>query len=724
MFPISHPPTRPTTHLLSLLLLLLLLLLLPTPAQGNTTPQAQPSLQSYTGLWQMPNARVMPDWSLRLHYGNNNPYRYYGGAVGLWDRLEFHGQFTEVTTIEAFVGEGYGHYKDRSAGVRLVLKKEDAFWPQVAAGFFDATGTALFGSRYLVASKKFGNVDLTLGMGQGVLAGEFVTDTLTAPELGEGNDRGAAFLLSKPLRKTRPFAGIEWQLAPELIFTAEYSTLDLGNMFGYRGSGGERYKADNSLHPVNLGLKYRLSDKIVASLAHMRGCTLAGGLSVQFPLEPEGMLAWEKIRPAEAGERLRWQAYRAKNYRLARILADRVREEGFSQVAVSVAEDALWLEAENTLHLSSARALGHIGSVLEPLLPPRIKTLYLNLKQNGQVVQSLRTTRQSFYAFQQSAMDSTGFLQFAKLDLYGDNHWQEYATHLNRSELYSAKDSNFSYALHPRVRTFLNNKKGFFKHKAVLQAQGNYHLWSGGRIAGEIEIPFYNQFGEVDFAPLEKDAARTDLALYEKQNEPRISVLAWDQHFSLPFSIQSRFSVGAFESAYAGFGAELFRFFHGGRWGIGLQSEAVRKRDLDDNFALNKEQDRWFNTAFVNLYGQVLPATGLEAGLKVGRFLAGDSGVRFELRRSFKYFTLGAWYTVTDTSEFVSAKNRGTDQKGVYIRVPLSLFYKSDIKGHLRYMVTSFTRDPGQVVRQPSSLYPMDPWGTPDHTRRNLDEMR
>lgn len=680
-----------------------------------TPPQALSSLQSYTGLWQMPNARVLPDWHVRVKYGSDSPYRYYGGALGLWNRLEFQGQFTEVTTLPGFADSpGYGNYKDRSAGARLVLKKEDALWPQVAIGAYDATGTALFGTRYLVASKMFGPVDLTIGLGQGTLAGEFVPATLNVS--GGENDQAFTFLTSDPFRTTRPFGGIEWHLASDLTISAEYSSLDYKNLFGYH--------SDERSIPVNVGVKYRLFPKIHAQLALMGGEQVAGGISAEFSLDAEGLLSWKKIAPKKAGERAKWQAYGAKNEELARLLGARIQTEGFAGVAVSISDAAVWIEAANTLHLSDSAALGHIAVVADDLLPQRIKMLYLNLKQNGMILQSLRASRAEVRSFLSCRTDKETFLLFADLDLYGDAHWQEFYGGKNPSAPQLLKDKRLQYSLEPKIRTLLNDKTAFFKHKGVAEFRVSYGLWPGAQAVGEYDITLFNGFQGSNFTKLEPDATRTDLMLYEEKSQPRVSMLALDQHVSLPGNVMGRLSAGIFESSYAGFGIEAFRYFHDGLWGLGLEAETVRKRDLEDNFSLRDDQDKWFSPAFVNLYGQLWPSQGLEGGLKIGRFLAGDLGARIELRRSFKYCTVGAWYTVTDTSDFASELNRGDQQKGVYIRLPLALFNDMDVKGHLRYFMTSFTRDPGQTVRQPSSLYPMDPWSTPAHTRQTLDDMR
>jgi hypothetical protein len=278
--------------------------------------------------------------------------------------------------------------------------------------------------------------------------------------------------------------------------------------------------------------------------------------------------------------------------------------------------------------------------------------------------------------------------------------------------------------LTPKLKTFLNNRRGFFKHKGVLRARGGYDLLTNTNISGEFEVPLFNQFDQLTFNPLEPDAVRTDLVSYEAKSASRMTSLAVNQLASLPYQVQGRVSAGYFESAYAGVGAEGFRFFHDGLWGLGFETAAVRKRSLTDDFAMSEQFDQWFNTGFVNLYGQLWPEQGLEGGIKVGRFLAGDPGVRFDLRRSFRYFTVGAWYTQTDTDLFQSEENRNSTQKGVYVRIPLSIFSDHDRRGEIEYDFTSFTRDSGALVQQPKALYPMNPWSTPNHLRHSLDEMR
>jgi len=672
------------------------------------------SLQSYTGILQMPTARILPDWSLRIKIGSEDPWFYYGGAAGLFNLVEFHGQFTRISTIQAFEDYNYGDYKDRSAGARVVLWRESEYLPQIAGGFYDATGTGLFSTRYIAASKMFNNVDLTIGLGQGLLAGEYT-----------GSGTGEDFLTSDPFRKTRMFGGMEWHLSPRLTFAAEYTSLNRENMFGYRNSQGETVKSDAPSLDISVGLKYKLTPHIHTTLAFMGGKTIAWSLDVPFALEAEGFLAWEKSPDYRPGEKLKWQAQEADDPHVAQLVCQELKKEGFEDVSAACGPQAVWVSFTNSCHLSSSRALGHAADVCDKLLPKRITTFYLNIKKNNAILLSLATPRGVFKAFRDHRMDREGFLTYAHLELHPDDNWKTFQQNAPANQMAHSREKRFSFKVDPKIVTFLDNRNGFFKHWGYLQARSGYRLWSGAKLHGELQWTVFNQFDDVSYSALEKEnSVRTDLLDYEAESTLRVSMMALEQMFPLPGSIQGRVAVGAFESAYAGLGMEVFRYFNDGLWGLGFESEWVRKRDPDNNFSLRDYPDKWYTPKYMHLYAQVLPSQGIEAGLTLGEFLAGDRGVRVDVRRSFKYFTLGAWYTKTNTDIFASPKNRGSDQKGVYITFPFSIFKSHDTPGYLSYAMTSFTRDPGASVRQPSSLYPMNPWSSPDHVRRTINDMR
>ena len=691
-------------------LFLLAVHLLPLSAQAGP-PDVRPSLWGYSGIWDAPTAYVMEDWNLRLGVSSLYPYTAYQASLGLFGRAEVHGQFTEIAGIRSFGDEGYGDYKDRLMGFKFVLLEEDDTWPQVAVGALDVTGTGLFASRYLVASKRIGPAVLTSGLAQGALG----ADAVNIPGPGrEPGDKGLEFLFSSPWRKTRPFWGVELPLTEDLTLSTEYTFMDYEGLYGSR---------THSAFGLSAGLKYRLWDRIHLSGALTRGNQFAGSIAAQFPLSPQGLFDWERDEPYDALEKIRQEAHRADKNELARIVARQIGNQGFAEVTVRASDTALWIEGVNEMSLSEPRALARMGEVADQLAPPRVTLLFLSLKRLNRVRLCLKTDRQTLRAFLDSRMNEAAFLEFATLSGSPQADLADFAATGPSSAPAEPGDDRFSFSLDPKVRSFVNNRKGFLLNKAVLQARAAYEPLRSTLTVLEAEQVLYNEYSRAKYDPLEKNSARTDIMIYEGLYGFRITQMAVDQLFELPWGFQGRASAGFFESAYGGIGLECFRYFGDGRFGLGLESEMVRKRDPHDNLGFSSS-GHIFTTAFLNLYAQLWPEMGVDMGVKTGRFLAGDWGARVDLRRTFDHFTVGAWATFTDTSIFKSPQNRGHIDSGVYIRVPLSVFLPRDEPGHFRYTLSGFTRDQGQTVRQPRTLYPATPEATPVFSRSRMDEMR
>lgn len=660
----------------------------------------------------MPDGRVMPDWEMRAGISDNGPYRSYHGAVGLFDRIEAHGAFTEIETENPFPGEGFGDYKDRSAGLKAVIAPEGERTPQIAVGVNDVTGTAVFGARYLAASKRIRDFDFTLGLGQGVLAGQDVSGIEAGGQAAL--DAGEHFLTSSPWRATRPFFGFSWRARPWLDVVAEYSSMDYESLYGFDG--------EQSL-PVNAGVKIAPWEHVRFSAALMRGNDLALGAEVNLPLQPEALQAWRSEPEYRTTEKARWQAFEAGDAELAGMIARALKEDGFQGVSVSIGGSALMARARNVRHLSDARAFGRMGSVVTDIAPGRIETLFLVLTDPGGSGRGITCPRVLFEDYMASRISLETFQAYSQQGGQADLA-EIFESRFQKPETFDAPDSAMAYEIKPMLETFLENRSGFFKHKAGFRQRASFEPWEGGRATIEVETVLYNEYDDLVFQELESEPARTDLVRYESGHGSRVSTMALEQTFDLPLDAKGRMGWGALDSAYTGVGGELFRYFADDRLGVGVEGQVLRKRDPESSVGLDPNSWRIFTTAYVNFYGVLLPEQGLAAGLKIGRFLAGDVGARLDVSRTFRHFTLGAWVTITDTGHLESSKNVGHRDKGVYISIPLSIFRFNDAPGHFSYGLSSFTRDPGQIVTPPNPLYPMAAGGEKRARRLNLEEMR
>ncbi|MAM74526.1 YjbH domain-containing protein [uncultured Tistrella sp.] len=133
-----------------------------------------PNVSDYgsIGAIQTPTARFGNDGQFLAGISIASPYHRYFINLQALPWLEGTFRYTRITDRPYSGVPGFADgqdYKDRSIDFKIRLAEEDANWPEIAVGFRDIGGTGLFGSEYVVASKRFGNFDVSGGLGFGAL---------------------------------------------------------------------------------------------------------------------------------------------------------------------------------------------------------------------------------------------------------------------------------------------------------------------------------------------------------------------------------------------------------------------------------------------------------------------------------------------------------------------------------------------------------------------------
>lgn len=124
------------------------------------------------GLLQTPTARFAEEGAFRFNATRVSPYSRYSISVTPVPWLEGTLRYSALTNrlysqYEEYSGDQ--SYKDKAVDAKLRLYQESRWLPQIALGFVDVGGTGLFSSEYLVASKRFHDLDFSLGIGWGYL---------------------------------------------------------------------------------------------------------------------------------------------------------------------------------------------------------------------------------------------------------------------------------------------------------------------------------------------------------------------------------------------------------------------------------------------------------------------------------------------------------------------------------------------------------------------------
>ncbi|MHC9036993.1 YjbH domain-containing protein, partial [Cobetia marina] len=121
------------------------------------------------GLMQTPTARFAPRGELSFTYSRTQPYKRFSVNAAPFEWMELGFRYVSVETVSYGEAAPDRDYLDKSFDTKFRLWEEDRYRPALAVGLRDLGGTGLFSSEYLVASKRYGDLDVSLGLGWGYL---------------------------------------------------------------------------------------------------------------------------------------------------------------------------------------------------------------------------------------------------------------------------------------------------------------------------------------------------------------------------------------------------------------------------------------------------------------------------------------------------------------------------------------------------------------------------
>jgi len=257
---------------------LYLSLLRPAAADSNG-PEPRNNLGGI-GLIEMPSARMAPDGEIGIGASflkNNQHYNITFQALP-WLETDF--RYSGLD--HDFAGAGVSVYFDRAIALKARLWDETDIVPAVALGIDDVVGTGIYAGEYLVASKRLGSFDATVGIGWGRLGS---TDLFKNPIINiapsfanRGSTAGGQVNFNTFFHG--PFSGLFGGLVyhspiDNLSFIAEYSS-----------DAYVQERRTGNLTPrsqINFGASYQIGNASLG-LAWLYGTTLNG--SIAFLLDP------------------------------------------------------------------------------------------------------------------------------------------------------------------------------------------------------------------------------------------------------------------------------------------------------------------------------------------------------------------------------------------------------------------------------------------------------
>ena len=643
---------------------------------------------------EIPNARILEDGVVRLGAAQALPFRWYYGGMGILPGFEFTGRITEVTNIspegKAF-GPGYGANKDKSVHLKYQIFPESKELPALAIGFDDFWGTGQFTNEYLVMSRVVYPFDFTFGVGSKRLSGgavQFFTDNYSL------------------------FGGFELELNDRFMFMAEYNPIKYENdPTSFRGvpKGADI--------PVNVGLRTKLIKGIEMGVSFQRGDTLGLSLSVTSLLGDQVLPQAPDPAPLLPVDRRPFKERNNKD--IIQGIYDAVKKAGFENVAVYTDGKNIICEFHNNKYLSNQKAVGRVLRLLLFYSPEDTKLLTTIVKNDSFPI--LKVSVKPDYMDKYILGDIPEDIFMNKLLKIEVTDGKIESTDNKYLKIADDNGYNFVFNIKPDLDIYWNDPSGFLKFSTGISPYFTMDLWKGASAYVRFSIPFYSNITSPSTEELPPDVVRSDIAKYKKDNYT-FDRLEVDQIFRLSERLFSMISVGYFESMYAGISGEALYFVGDGRYAFGIGSDWVKKRVPKKLFEL-MDVDRYTVLGSAYYY-----YSGLDMTFKTqyGRFLAGDMGWKIDVNRRYKTgAVLGMFVTFTDTDDITQPSfNDGYNNKGVYLRLPIRMFYANDSTQLLHYGISPWTRDVGQTVSHWKDLYSIGANLMPAMFKNEPDEIK
>jgi len=631
------------------------------------------------GLMQMPSARMRDVGSLAVTVNRVEPYTTMNVFLQPLSWMEAGFRYTSISNRiygPANLAQDQT-YKDKAFDVKFTLWDESATLPAIGMGFRDLAGTGFFSGEYLVSTKRFNDLDVSLGLGWGNYAG--VTRQRAVGSQGGDFTFGNYFSGA-----SRPFGGVQWHVpSSPMLLKVEYDSNDYQNE-----PLGNRFEQKSK---INFGLTYRLYPWLDLSAGYERGNTLSIGLALHTDLSK---LSVPKLADAP---RVPVSAERpATPPDWNRTAEDLTRQTDWkvSQITVDGPRVTVTMDDPRGVHWQDR--VDRAASVLHRDAPAEVDRFVLRYQSRGMGLSEQVIDRQAWVgpqlqpvppALQGSAVlarspspEPEGTTPFQARPSPWDSNFR-----IGYSQSFGGPDSFVLYQI--------------YAEESVRLTLGRPDTW----LTGAARLRLFDNYDKFNYtAPSNLPRVRTYLREYLTTSELTLSNLQVTHARKLSENHYASIYGGYLEEMFAGFGGEwLYRPF-ASRFAFGIDANYVQQRDFHQNLSMLNPSYR-VGTGHATAYWD----TGwnqVEVRGSAGRYLAGDIGITAEVSRRF---TNGVMFGAYATKTNVSAQEfgEGSFDKGVFLSIPFDAMFTKSSSKIANFEWKPLTRDGGAMLWRSERLY-------------------
>ncbi|RRN53984.1 YjbH domain-containing protein [Pseudoxanthomonas sp. SGNA-20] len=673
------------------------------------------------GLLQTPTARMAEEGEFAFTASHTSPYSRYNVAMQPFPWLE--GIYRYVNVAGVPYGRpslsGDQNYKDKSIDFKLRLWSEGRWMPELAFGVRDFGGTGFFSSEYLVASKRFGSVDASLGFATGYLGSQ---GNLTNP-LNWIDDRfesrrprgdGAGSFNAKSLLRgpVGIFGGVAWQTPWEdLTVKVEYD----GHDYSMEHVRVGPLRQDSR---INFGLNYTPSPGVRITLGWERGTeftaslTLRGNLksaprqprwmdTPKAPLRSESASIGPDAEPqplyeaSEVSTSTELKPYLLPGKTWERLDAELRHYAAFYVQKIEVTDQEVILHGNQLKYFYPTEGLGRAARVLDTAIDPSIDWVTLEYTRQNMPIAQSSVSRSALNAYVQGDIDLAEMARHVEVNPPGSSREGEVVYE-------GPKGRRFDYHVSPGLNEIIGGPNGFFLYQLTANLHTSLRVNDSTWLTATTAVDVHNNFRKFKYdAPSNLPRVRTDIRHYVTTSDVTIPNFQVTTVHALGRDLYGMAYAGLLEMMYGGVGGELLYRPVGQRWALGVEANWVKQRDFDQKFSF---RDYEVATGHATLYTHFGDDGRVQVATSAGRYLAGDWGVTLDVSRMFRNgVVMGAFATKTDVSS--AEFGEGSFDKGIYLSVPMDLLLPRSSQVRSRLMWHPLVRDGGARLQRKYSLY-------------------
>ncbi len=658
------------------------------------------------GLLQTPTARMNKEGEFSLHYSDTQEYRRMAATLQLFPWLETSARYTDIRYRLYSQSPGFSNnqtLKDKGFDAKILLWQESDWLPQVAVGFRDLAGTGIFAGEYVVANKRFGDFDFSLGMGWGYLGRR---DNIKNPfcevadrfcdRTGGFTGSGGKFEIDKWFRGPAAlFGGVNYYTPLEgLTLQAEYDPNDY-----QQDNAGRAIVVDS---PWNLGAHYAYSDNLSFNLGYQRGNTLSFGFTLQTNFDT---LWTPKVdRPPRKAQLEQSPAASLSDVDMQKLSADILLESGFVVTDVAEQHSTVTLYGYHSRFRDHESAVDRAARVLADSLPESAQRYEFAEVSNGFALMQHNVNAEQF----KKAYRGESMLPLETTDAISTSNVRRGSNRMYSSaEQTDSEVTNFTYQFKPFVSQSFGGPETFVFYQVGVMANLSYQLDDHFDISGKIGLNIHNNYDEFNF--LVDAYAETLPRVRTRIREYNVGTDLWIEELQANYNHQfsdnhyATVYAGYFERMFAGVGAEYLYRPLNSDIALGLDLNYVKQRDPYSEFGL---EDYSVLTGHASLYWDLPYVDDSKLIVRAGRFLAKDIGTHIEFTHTFNTgITAGAYAAFTNVS--AEEYGEGSFTKGFYLTIPFDVLFNESSKGVGGFAWSPLFRDGGQMLYRSRQLYYM-----------------